>query len=135
MLNLNSILMIAVVIVVNVGLGFFWYSGAGFGRTWMRLMKIDSSKAPEGMGESMAMGIGSSIVGVVALSVVFRWAAPRTLTEVLLYALVWILAFPFPIYIGHIAWERRPAQLVAINFAWTIVSILLTSLIFFFWPW
>lgn len=135
-LPFSEVNLVAVVVatVVNMIVGFVWFSKSVFGTVWLEHAKI--TVTPDtGMGRALTMGVVSTLVSTFALGLLLVLAAPATLGGALTYGALWFVAVAMPLHSNAVGWEHRSPTLVAINAGWTVVSIALTIGILHWWPW
>ena len=127
--------MVAVIIaaVVNMGLGAFWYSMSGFGKTWMKLSGItkeDIEKAKNaGMAKSYALAALGSLVMAYVLAHIIGYAKGSTISEGIQGGFwVW-LGFVAVVLLGSVLWENKPWKLYAINAGYYLVSLMIMGAI------
>lgn len=120
--------------VSSMAVGSVWYMPAAFGKTWMKLAKIDTSKKD---GGSVWMPIAvtavvSLITAYVLAHVAFlsnQFFGNSFLQDALTTAFwVW-LGFTAARFITHDAFEGRPVKLTTINIAHEFVTIMVMGLI------
>ncbi len=128
-LDQQAIIAILAAFVANVTLGMFWYSPYGFGRQWMKLMKINPNAKPDGMAKAFSIGFGGSLFGVYMLLWLLQLLPSGSVTEAMMAGFLLWLGINVPQQLNQLAWENRPLKLVLINSAHLLVSILLSSAI------
>lgn len=130
-------LAIVIAAVVNMAIGAFWYSPAGFGKQWAALMgwsdaaKMDAMKKKA--GKSYAWMFVASLVMACVLAQVVRLAGASTIMEGAIVGF-WIwLGFVVTVQIGSILWDQKPAKLFAINTGYSIVSLAIMGALLALW--
>lgn len=122
---------------INMGLGAFWYSMSGFGKTWMKLSGIskeDIEKAKKaGMTKSYGIAALGSFVMAYVLAHIIGFAQGDTIAEGLQGgAWVW-LGFVATVLLSSVLWENKPWKLYAINAGYYLVSLLLMGALLAVW--
>lgn len=130
-------LAIVIAAVLNMAIGAFWYSPAGFGKEWSRLMgwtdpeKIKAMK--KGAGKSYAWMFVASLVMMCVLANIVNWAGAVTLLEGAVIGF-WIwLGFVTTTQIGSILWDQKPPKLYAINTLYSLVTLVISGAILAMW--
>lgn len=131
--------------VVNIGLGFAWYSPMlPTGRLWMREMKMprDFRPQPKQMAASLAyMLIGTFLLLFVLMHVfvAFRDAYDLdlagegydlTLGDGLQGAFFTWLGFFVPLQLSSVAWEGRSWRLFGVNASYYLLALLVVGALF-----
>lgn len=130
-------LAVLIAAVLNMAIGAYWYSPAGFGKQWAELMgwnskaKMDEMK--KGAGKSYAwMFVGALIMSFVLANVV-RLAGATTVVEGAMVGFwVW-LGFVATVQVGSILWDNKPPKLFAINTGYSLLTLLVNGAILAIW--
>ena len=139
-LTLATVLGIVVSVIATMALGMFWYSPAGFGKTWIKLqgwteksLKAQQKKAmKEGMAGTWLLGIVSNIVWVGVLALFLAEMNVTTLPAAHLLAFwVW-LGFVATTQLASFLWERKPFKLFLFNTAYNLIALLIAATILFY---
>src|SRR3989344_1799545 len=113
---------------IQMALGAFWYSPAGFGKIWMKEMnyKIDDmKKASKNMGKLyLAAFVGSLITAFVLSRVILLTNTASPGAGAAMGLLLW-LGFIVPVMLGNVLWEQRTIKVYVINIAYHLVALLL----------
>ncbi|HLC74349.1 MAG TPA: DUF1761 domain-containing protein [Candidatus Nanoarchaeia archaeon] len=130
-------LAIVVAAVVQMALGAFWYSPAGFGKQWMKEMKytdkdIDKAKA-RGMGKYyLAAFIGTLVTSAVLALFVSGVGADTVGAGALTAFWLW-LGFIVPVLLGSVLWEQKSVRVYIIGVAYHLVALLVMGSIIGGW--
>ncbi len=123
--NINWVAII-VSAIVYMGIGWFWYSSAGFGKPWRALMGIKEGKAKEMQKEGMKgmlWGLIAAIVMSYVLAHIILLAGATTIGSGIMTGFwVW-LGFYATSQIGSVLWEQKPVKLYYINTLYSLVAI------------
>ncbi len=130
-------LAVLIAAVVNMAIGAFWYSPAGFGKQWSALMgwtdpaKTDQMK--KGAGKSYAWMFVASLITMFVLANVARLAGAATMMQGAVVGF-WIwLGFVATTQIGSILWDMKPAKLFAINTLYSLVTLVVNGALLAVW--
>lgn len=119
--------------VVNMALGAYWFSPAGFGKEWAKLADVSTAAAKKGATRSYVIAFVAALVSVFVLANVVRLAGAVTWMEGAVVGFwVW-LGFVATTQLGSILWEMKAPKLFAINTAYSLVSLLVTGAILAIW--
>ncbi|MEJ7693815.1 DUF1761 domain-containing protein [Daejeonella sp.] len=139
-LNLNMAA-ILVAVVVNFFIGFIWYTPL-FGKAWGKEMGYDPTNKPDTkvMVKGMIfMVIGNFFFAWVLAHNIAAWQFVPGVPEmgVLNNAIssaffIW-LGFYFPGHLGATVWEQKSWKLFGIDAGYSLVSLVVVSLILTYW--
>ena len=129
-INLPALLVVAVLQVV---LGFVWYSPVLFGNTWARAMGKSEAEARAAMKEGALWATIVSFVGALVMAFVLRHAvASAGATSIALGMVVgfwsW-LGFIAVVMVNAVMYERRPWPLFFVNAGFYLVALLIAGAI------
>ena len=134
---MNSIdinfLAVLVAALLNYILGAAWYSPVMFARPWMRLLDIEPSGDRSGFGAALAVQAVGTLASAFTLAIVISWAGASNLVEGAAVGALAALGFVAAANLALIAFERRPAQLYAINHGYTVVGWILMGAVLGAW--
>lgn len=125
--------------VINMAVGAFWYSSAGFGKQWAALMGF-GNLTPSQLEEmkkrgnkSMAyMAIGALVMTFILANVI-NWADASTLSEGAQVGFwVW-LGFLATSMLGIVLWDSKPFKLYAINTSYYLVTLVVVGAMLAVW--
>jgi len=136
MLEVNY-LAVLVSAVIGFIIGGFWYSQSGFGKQWMRLMKISKKDVEKvkkkGMAKSMIIAFLSTIVMAYVLAIFIKYVGTSTIIGgVLVGFWIW-LGFLATAGLSSILWEGRPFKLYLINVTHYLVVLVVMGAILAVW--
>lgn len=136
MLELEGLNYLAVVAawLVNVVIGAYWYSPAGFGKKWSKYTGVDMMKMkPEEATKTISFVAVSGAVQALTLAIVLNSIDPRTLLDGLLIG--WLLWFGLvaATTVGNTLYQRQGWGLIALNSAYFLVVMSINSFILTAW--
>ena len=125
--------------VINMALGAFWYSNAGFGKTWAALSGL-GNLSPSQMEEmkkkgnkSMGFMALTALVMTFILANVIDWAEASTLSEGAQVGFgVW-LGFLATSMLGIVLWDNKPFKLYVINTSYYLVTLVVVGAMLAVW--
>lgn len=134
----TNYLAVLVAAIVSMILGMFWFSPAVFGRSWMKLSKInekDIEKAKQkGMWKSYLIAFIATIVMAYVLAYLIELIGISTIKDGLWAGFFLWIGFVATTMIGMVLWEGKSWKLYFINVGFQLVSLLLMSVILAVWP-
>jgi len=114
-------------------IGFIWYSRKVFGNTWIKLAKVDMSKAQASTFKPIATTVVVSLITAYVLAHVSylsnQFFQNSFLRDSLNTAFWMWLGFTAARFITHDAFEGRPAKLTLLNIGHELVTFLVMGLI------
>jgi hypothetical protein len=136
MLDLSDMNYLAVFVawLVNVVVGWFWYSPTGFGKTWSRLSGVDLMKIPQ---EEATKTIGfvalSAVVQAGVLAIVINSLFVNTLENGLLVGFTLWLGFTAATTVGTSLYSRKGWKFWWLNSSYFLVVMVINSVILSLW--
>lgn len=124
--------------IASMAIGFVWYSPVLFGKSWMKLSKIDPKKmaaANKNMAGTYSLSFVAALVTAVILSVFLDYALASTVMEAAIVGLFAWLGFVATTLLTGVLFEGKPWNLFLINSGYQLASILAMSVILVMWPW
>jgi CHASE2 domain-containing sensor protein len=119
--------------VAVMALGFAWYSDLLFGKAWRKLvgMKDKEVKKP---GAQMQSAMSVMVAGVIIQATTLSWLGTMLLATDLvewikLAVTIWF-GFILTTSATHSFFARRPVQLLLIDMAYSLASVVLSAVIF-----
>lgn len=116
---------VAVAAVLNMIIGFFWYSKWLFGSSWMKLCKIKEEDCKCKM--SLLYGFIVSLVIAYFLAFFEGYLGVTTVTDGMVIGLCIWLGFVATTQISSVIWGKEPLQLFAIHAGCKLLSFLVMS--------
>ncbi len=132
MLEINDLnyLAILLAVLVNVGVGSWWYSPAGFGKKWTKYSKVDMMKSPKQETQrAIAVVFIGAIIQAVVLAVVLKSIQADTITEGLITSFILWLGFVAATSIGDDLYSRKGWSYWWINASFFLVTMLVNGAI------
>lgn len=140
MLDFNDInyWAVFVALIINLAVGSFWYSPAGFGKKWSKLSGSDIMKMPkEKANQSIMYVAASSIVQVVVLAAVLGslhvGASSHPATNGFVAGIVLWLGFVAATTVGNNFYMRKNWNFWWINSSFFLVVMAINSVILAVW--
>jgi len=122
---------------INMAVGMFWYSTAGFGKPWMTMMGMTNndlkSAKKKGMGKIYTAAIMSALIQVWVLSIFIDWAQAATVNEGAATGLLLWLGFVATVSLGTILWENKPVKLYLLNNGYNVVALTVNGALLAIW--
>ena len=132
---------VLVAALANMALGFYWYSPAGFGTTWQKLIGITEKQIKDAKKKGMCMTmtrnilvmfISASIMAFITANFAKYTGATDLISGLQLGFHIW-LGYIATVMIGTVIWEGKPFKLYAINAGYWLVSLLVMASIVVVW--
>lgn len=132
MVDVNYIAII-IAAVLNMVIGYIWYSPAVFGKTWMKMANISEASMKKGMGKAIGMGIVASLITAYVLAqLIDLTGAVGVAGAVTLAFWVW-LGFTATAMYSAVIYENRNIKLWAINTGYYLVSYIVMAAVIVLW--
>jgi hypothetical protein len=134
--NLWAVLVCA---VVDMVLGFLWYSPALFANPWMKLMGYDPNdkakiaEMQKSAGPSYAMSFIASLMAAAVLGKIITMATVTTALYGMKIGFAIWLGFVTTVQLTGALFSRQPAKLYAINTGYQLVCFLAMGAILAAW--
>lgn len=125
-------LALLVVVIINVVLGMFWYSNAGFGKPWKRLMGIKEAKK-KGMAKRYIGMIVTAAIMLFVLAIFVNYANAYTFMEGSLVGIFAWIGFIATTMFGTVLWDGKSLKLYWINSIYYLVSFIINGGILAIW--
>ena len=132
-------LAVVVAAIVNMVIGYIWYSPMVFGKAWMGMMGKggkDAYGAKKKSNMPMVFGVGyvATVVMAYVLAIFIRYTGASTpLTGAMTAFWAW-LGFVATVTLGGVLWEGKPVQLYVLNAAHHLVGMLAMGAVLAAWP-
>lgn len=130
-------LAVVIAAVINLAIGAWWYSPAGFGKQWSALMgwgegaKMEAMK--KGAAKSYIWGFVTALVTAFVLANVVRAFGAVTLVQGATIGFWMWLGFAATIQIGSILWDLKPPKLFFINTLYSLVTLVINGALLAMW--
>jgi len=125
---------VAVVWLVYVVVGAFWYSPAGFGKLWAKLSGVNHLKIPEKEATRIIGYVSiSAVFQALTLAVVLNSLNVSTLTNGFLTGLVLWFGFTAITTVGNTLYQRLGWKFWWLNAAYFLVVMAVGSVILTVW--
>lgn len=127
-----SWLAIIVAAIVKFIIGGVWYMPL-FGKRWRALQGVPEGAPTTGLATAMVVQvIGDLIMAYVLARFVGHYGATSLFDGILIGFMAW-LGFVATIMVGSIFYEKKPAELIAINAGYQLVGIVVMGAILAVW--
>jgi len=128
-----NILAIVIAFIVNVVIGAFWYSPAGFGKKWSKLTGVDMMKTPkEETNRAIILVAISSLLQAFILALVLNTLAPATVFEAITSTLIIWFGLTAITTIGNTLYQRQSLKLWWINASFFLVVMVINAIVIFY---
>lgn len=129
-----NFLAIAVVWILYMAVGAFWYSPAGFAKKWTAYTGIDIMKIPSDKATRILISVAfSCLVQVFALAIVLTSLGSASVLEGLFNGAVLWLGFTAATTVGVTLYSQRSWKFLWLNSAYFLVVMLVGSIILSVW--
>lgn len=123
--------------VAATSIGAFWYSPAGFGSAWIKAQGFSRKEVrklkKKGVGKSMAIAVVMTLVMAFVLENLLGVLGASTVPHGAQVAFWLWLGFTLPVIMGAALWEGKPWNLVFINGAHYLASLIVMGAILAVW--
>lgn len=136
MLELHGLNYLAVLVawLINMGVGAFWYSPAGFGPLWSKLSGVNLLKIPKAeANRAIGFVAVSSLVQAWALALVLHSLHAANLADGLLIGLVLWFGFTAATTVGNTLYARQSWTFWWLNASFFFVVMVINSLLLTLW--
>lgn len=128
---------ILVCAVLNIVLGFFWYTMI-FSKTWMKLMGIDPDHLSEPAAQKAAIhGYFASFLSYIVMAIILSYfvvlTGASTVWEGLRLGFLCWLGFSFTSMIPYHYFMMKPIKLAFINTSYPLVGMSMMGMILAVW--
>jgi len=128
-----NILAIVIAFIVNVVIGAFWYSPAGFGKKWSKLTGVDMMKTPKKETNRAIIFVAiSSLLQAFILALVLNTLAPATVFEAITSTLIIWFGLTAITTIGNTLYQRQSLKLWWINASFFLVVMVINAIVIFY---
>ena len=120
--------------LVNMAVGAFWYSPAGFSKQWQKHTGIDIMKIPTQQANKILAAVAvSSLVQAFALGFVVFWAGPTSALEAVYTALTLWVGFVAATTVGTTLYQKRSWAFLWLNASYFLVVMVINTLVLYYW--
>lgn len=120
--------------LINIIIGAFWYSPAGFGKVWSKLTGVNMMEMPKDAANK-AIGIVavSALIQTFALAVLIKSLGAHTISQGITLGLVVWLGFTAATTVGDTLYARRGWKLWWINSSFYLVVLVINAILLSIW--
>lgn len=122
--------------ILQMVLGFLWYSPMLFGNAWMKLAGMkpsDMEKHKSAMPKSAVLGLLAAAVMSFVLAQVLGFMQVKALMDGFLAGFWMWLGFVATVMSGMVLWEAKPVKLYLLNAGYYLVALLVSSAVLVLW--
>jgi hypothetical protein len=124
---------IIVAAVVKFLIGWGWYSPPVLGKRWAELSGQPLTTDVSGLMPALvAQIVGDLIMAYILARFIIHYSAPSLLGGVLVGFMAW-LGFVATLMVASMFYEKKPAELIAINAGYQLVGIVVMGAILGVW--
>lgn len=125
---------VAVVWLINIAIGAFWYSPTGFGKSWTRYTGIDHMKIPEKEATKTIGYIAiAALIQAVVLAVIIQSLDITTAVNGILAGVVVWFGFTAATTVGNTLYSRLSWKLWWLNASYFLLVITIGAAILAIW--
>lgn len=125
---------IAAAWVVNMAVGAFWYSPAGFARQWTKYTGIDILKMPQDQANKAIGFVAlSALVQAIALAVILNTLNVTNVADGLLAGWLLWLGFTAATTVGVTFYSQRSWKFLWLNSSYFLLVMSINSVILTLW--
>jgi hypothetical protein len=125
---------VAVVWLIYVVIGAFWYSPAGFGKLWTKYTKIDIMKLPEKEANQALIAVAlSGLLQVMTLAAVIHSLHITEVSNGLIAGVVLWLGFTAATTVGATLYQRRGWKFLWLNSSYFLLVMTIGSIVLTIW--
>jgi len=119
--------------IVNMAVGAFWYSPAGFAKPWTKYTGVDMMKTPKKETNRAIVFVAiSSLLQALTLALLLNSLAPQNIGEAIVATLVLWFGFTAITTVGNTLYQRQGWGLWWINASFFLVVMLINTFILYF---
>lgn len=136
MIELSGINVVAVIVAwfVNIGLGSFWYSPAGFGKLWSKLSGVDMMKMPKELANKAIVSVAiASLVQTVVLAIIVNSLRVSEIGQAVLLGLLLWAGFTAATTVGNNLYSRLSWNFWWLNASFFLIVIVLNTVLLTVW--
>jgi hypothetical protein len=125
---------IAAATLINIIIGAFWYSPAGFGKLWSKLTKINMMDMPKSeANKAIGLVAISAFVQSVILAIFIRSFGTHTIRAGITLGLLLWLGFTAATTVGDTVYAKRGWKLWWINSSFYLLVLLINAVMLSLW--
>ena len=113
--------------VINMAVGFFWYSKGAFGARWSKLTGVSMDDMKKRGNSGIAVSVVTSLITAFVLAHFVRYAGATSFADGLVTGFWLWLGFVAAMLASSYVFEGRPWKLWQINAGYWLVVLLINS--------
>jgi hypothetical protein len=138
MLSTSDYFPILIAAVLNMVVGFAWYSPMMFAKPWVRLMGFDIklfAKRKKNMGTMYFLSFAGAILQALVLATAFELLAVSSLQSGWMLGFLFWLGFIFPTQLTGAIFNKDEfnLQLLLINTSYQLTGVIVMSTVLAYW--
>ncbi len=136
MLELSGVNILAIIVawLVNIVLGSFWYSPAGFGKLWSKLSGVDMMKMPKGEANKAIFSVAvSALIQTVVLATIVNSLGAETLKEAIILGFVLWIGFTAATTVGNNLYSRLGWKFWWLNASFFLIVMVANTVLLTVW--
>lgn len=110
--------------LLNMAIGFLWYSKWLFGKTWLRLAKKSEGEMKKGRGISVFYGFITSLVIAFFLAFFEGYLGVTTVSDGMFVGFCLWLGFVATTQVSLVIWANQPFSLFLLDTGYKLLSFL-----------
>jgi len=115
-------LVVAIGTILNMAIGFFWYSKWIFGAAWMKLAEVSEKHMKENKS-AIVYGVIVSFITVFFLALFEGFLGITTVSDGMFVGFCFWLGFVATTQISSVIWLRKPLHLFFIDTGYKLLSL------------
>lgn len=120
--------------VINLGVGAWWYSPAGFGKMWSKLSGVDMMKMPKNEANTAIVFVAvAAAVQTLTLGIVLNSLGTTTATSGLMAGLLVWLGFTAATTVGTVLYSRKSWAFWWLNAGFFLIVMAVNSVMLTVW--
>jgi len=119
-------LIVVIAAIVNVAVGFVWYSKWVFGPIWLKLTELKEKDIKHNK-QAMLWGFIVSLIVAYFLSFFQQHLAVATVADGLMLGFLLWLGFVATTQVSSVIWCKKPMKLFVVNTGYKLLSLLVMS--------
>lgn len=136
MIELSGINVLAIIVAwfINVTLGSFWYSPAGFGKLWSKLSGVDMMKMPKESANKAIISVAiASLVQTAVLAIIVSSLGVTEIGQAIILGLLLWVGFTAATTVGNNLYSRLSWKFWWLNASFFLIVIVLNTVLLSAW--
>jgi hypothetical protein len=136
MIELAGINILAVLVawLINIGLGSFWYSPAGFGKLWSKLSGVNMMDMPKDLATKAIISVAiASLIQTIVLAIVINSLGVADIGQAVLLGLLLWAGFTAATTVGNTLYSRLSWKFWWLNVSFFLIVMVLNTVLLTAW--